>query len=98
MDKVENMALKTLVFIYKIFRPILGPKTCRFHPTCSEYAFESLRIHGFIKALLLSLKRITRCHPFHPGGYDPVPDGTAALRPEVSEAMPTTVFSPVNPK
>ncbi|MBW2571942.1 MAG: membrane protein insertion efficiency factor YidD [Deltaproteobacteria bacterium] len=51
---------------------VLAP-ACRFYPTCSEYAYESIRRYGFLKGTFFSLKRILRCHPFHPGGIDPVP-------------------------
>ncbi|NLD88129.1 MAG: membrane protein insertion efficiency factor YidD [Clostridiales bacterium] len=47
--------------------------TCRFIPTCSEYALEAVEKYGFLKGGLLALKRILKCHPFHPGGYDPLP-------------------------
>jgi putative membrane protein insertion efficiency factor len=52
--------------------PYLG-RSCRFQPTCSEYAVESLERHGIIQGLWLAVRRIGRCHPWHPGGYDPVP-------------------------
>jgi putative membrane protein insertion efficiency factor len=53
-------------------RPWLPP-LCRYQPTCSEYALEALRLHGPFRGSLLASKRICRCHPFHPGGHDPVP-------------------------
>lgn len=61
-----------LRFYKRWISPILPP-ACRFTPTCSEYAMESFTRYGFMKGLFLTLKRILRCHPFHPGGYDPVP-------------------------
>lgn len=49
------------------------PPSCRFEPSCSEYAYQALGKYGFFKGSWLAIKRIGRCHPFHPGGYDPVP-------------------------
>ena len=63
------------IFIIKIYQkiisPLLGPR-CRFYPTCSEYAKEAILKKGILKGLFLSIKRILKCHPFHPGGYDPI--------------------------
>ncbi|MDP2811179.1 MAG: membrane protein insertion efficiency factor YidD [Rhodocyclaceae bacterium] len=65
--------LIALIRTYQVaISPMLG-RSCRFHPTCSEYAVESLRRHGPARGLWLAMRRIGRCHPWHPGGYDPVP-------------------------
>jgi putative membrane protein insertion efficiency factor len=62
-----------LVRIYQYaLSPFLG-RSCRFVPSCSEYMIESLQRHGVIKGLWLGTRRVCRCHPWHPGGHDPVP-------------------------
>ncbi|WP_082468913.1 membrane protein insertion efficiency factor YidD [Sciscionella sediminilitoris] len=62
--------------------PLLPP-SCRFYPSCSEYALEALRVHGAARGTLLAVRRLLRCGPWHPGGIDPVPPrrgaGTSAL-------------------
>ncbi len=65
-----------LVFFVRVYQftlsPFLGP-SCRFYPSCSEYARQAIKRHGPLSGLILAVKRILRCHPFHPGGVDPVP-------------------------
>ncbi len=59
--------------LYQLFiSPLLG-FNCRFQPTCSQYAYDAIQVHGFFKGFGLSLKRISKCHPWHDGGFDPVP-------------------------
>ena len=71
--------LIALIALYRYcLSPLLGP-CCRFHPSCSSYALEALERHGVFAGMLLALKRIGRCHPWNPGGYDPVPDTAASL-------------------
>jgi len=65
-----------LIKIYQIFiSPLLGP-SCRYYPTCSEYAFEAIELHGVIKGSFLAIKRVLRCHPGCKGGIDHVPENT----------------------
>ncbi|MFO8055957.1 MAG: membrane protein insertion efficiency factor YidD [bacterium] len=69
---MSRVAIALLKFYKRFISPILPP-VCRFTPTCSEYAIQSYARHGFIKGTWLTTKRILKCHPFYPGGYDPVP-------------------------
>ncbi|WP_438448775.1 membrane protein insertion efficiency factor YidD [Gorillibacterium sp. sgz5001074] len=61
------------VRFYRKFLSPLKPPTCRFYPTCSQYALEAIEVHGALKGSILSAVRICKCHPFHPGGIDEVP-------------------------
>ena len=63
-----------LIRLYQVTLSPILPPACRFTPTCSRYAYEALDRFGFFKGGWLAVKRIGRCHPFHPGGYDPVPE------------------------
>jgi len=70
---------KILIGVIQLYRyvlsPLLGPN-CRFYPSCSCYAQQALRQHGVINGSWLAIKRISRCHPWHEGGVDPVPENT----------------------
>jgi putative membrane protein insertion efficiency factor len=69
---MKYLLVSFIILYQKLFSPWLPP-TCRFTPTCSQYAKEALLKHGLLRGLALSLKRLSKCHPFHAGGYDPVP-------------------------
>ncbi|MGB9856881.1 MAG: membrane protein insertion efficiency factor YidD [Dictyoglomaceae bacterium] len=69
-----------LIKFYKNFISPLLPHSCRFYPTCSTYALISIEKFGFIKGGFLAIRRILRCHPFNPGGYDPVPEVYIPIR------------------
>jgi uncharacterized protein len=70
---------KILITIIRAYRYLLSPwlgNHCRFHPSCSHYAAEAIEKHGTLHGLWLALRRLLRCHPWHAGGYDPVPPPT----------------------
>jgi putative membrane protein insertion efficiency factor len=69
---IRKVILSVIWFYKKAVSPYL-PGRCRYYPTCSSYAMEAVRKYGALKGSYLALKRILRCHPFHEGGYDPVP-------------------------
>jgi len=80
MKKLVSSLFVGAIRAYQLMiSPILGP-SCRFYPTCSSYAIEAIREHGPIRGSWLGTKRIGRCHPFHPGGFDPVPSPGAEDR------------------
>lgn len=68
-----KQCLKLPIHAYRRWISPLKPPTCRFYPSCSAYALEALDRHGAVKGSWLAVKRICKCHPFHPGGLDPVP-------------------------
>ena len=73
---IKTIIAEALILPIKFYRRCISPKTppsCRFTPTCSQYAIEALRKHGPLKGLYLAVRRILRCHPWGGSGYDPVP-------------------------
>ncbi len=73
---LKKILIFPLIFIVKIYQSIISPlfpPTCRYKPTCSEYAIQSLKKYGLIKGVYLSIKRVVNCHPWGGSGYDPIP-------------------------
>ncbi|MDW3095948.1 MAG: membrane protein insertion efficiency factor YidD [Gammaproteobacteria bacterium] len=70
MNKIFIVMIR---FYQMCISPMLGPH-CRFSPTCSQYALEAINTYGVVKGTYLAIKRISKCHPFHAGGHDPVPE------------------------
>ncbi|MCF6096258.1 membrane protein insertion efficiency factor YidD [Thermovorax subterraneus] len=68
---IKKIVIYLIVFYQKTISP-LKPRSCRFYPSCSEYAKLSIEKYGVLAGGMKALKRIIKCHPFHPGGYDPV--------------------------
>jgi hypothetical protein len=68
-----RLLLISCIKAYRLFISPLMANHCRFYPSCSQYAIEAINSHGVIKGSWFATRRLLRCHPFHPGGYDPVP-------------------------
>jgi uncharacterized protein len=68
----KNVALGAITLYQRFISPTLPP-SCRFIPTCSEYTYQAIAKYGLGRGVWLGMNRLLRCHPFHPGGYDPVP-------------------------
>jgi uncharacterized protein len=73
MQMLKRLLIALIRFYQMVISP-LKPPTCRFYPTCSHYGLEAVKRFGAIKGGWLTIKRIVKCHPFHPGGFDPVPE------------------------
>lgn len=68
---LSKLCIYLIKFYQKYISPLLGPN-CRFYPTCSQYSIQAFTKYGLFKGMYLSIKRVLKCHPFHPGGYDPL--------------------------
>ena len=71
------VVLRGLLYVYRLLVSPLLPRACRFHPTCSQFALDALAEHGVVTGVRLTVARLARCHPWNPGGYDPVPSRKA---------------------
>lgn len=68
---IRNILIKAIKFYQRYISPLKKP-SCRFYPTCSQYSIDAISLYGPIKGCFLAFKRILKCNPFHPGGYDPI--------------------------
>ena len=98
MRPLGNKVVRGLVFLIQLYRHMvspLRPATCRFIPTCSQYAVDALTEHGLIRGSWLAAARLVKCGPWHPGGWDPIPeplskcDGGDGRRPREARESPT---------
>lgn len=96
---VLTLPFRLLIKVYQVLiSPMLG-QNCRFHPTCSCYAHQALKRHGLVKGTWLSVRRIMKCNPMHPGGFDYVPgtnDNDEAHSERTDKAEPTSIAIPKN--
>lgn len=81
---MKGLIKKALIFLIRTYQLTISPRfshgSCRYYPTCSQYAIEAIEIHGLFKGSLLAARRILRCNPFFKGGYDPVPPKRIKMR------------------
>ena len=81
---LRQIVVAPIRFYRRVLSPLKPAPSCRFHPTCSAYAQEAILSHGVLRGGWLSVRRVAKCHPWHPGGLDPVPavPGAEAVRTE----------------
>jgi uncharacterized protein len=70
---LQRLFIAPIRFYQKVLSPLKGAPSCRFEPSCSSYMLGAISVHGVFKGSAMGVWRILKCHPFHPGGYDPVP-------------------------
>jgi len=70
---MKTLLLAAIRLYQKTLAQTVAPNTCRFYPSCSHYAYEAVQKYGAVKGGWMAIKRVARCNPLHPGGYDPVP-------------------------
>jgi uncharacterized protein len=73
VTQLPRQFLVAMIRAYQRFLSPALPPSCRFHPSCSQYALEAVTRYGALRGIWLAVRRLARCHPFHPGGFDPVP-------------------------
>lgn len=78
----QRLVLAPIRLYRRLLSPLKASGSCRFHPTCSAYAIEAVLEHGAARGSWLALRRLGRCHPLHPGGFDPVPPRRAPATEE----------------
>lgn len=78
IERLPSQLARTLIRLYQILLSPMFGNRCRFHPSCSQYALEAIDRFGVIRGTWFALGRLSRCHPFHPGGFDPVPAASAS--------------------
>ncbi|MCC2607212.1 membrane protein insertion efficiency factor YidD [Planctobacterium marinum] len=79
MEKVDKALRRALIMFIQLYQRLMSPilgQNCRFHPTCSQYSIMAIEEHGALKGSWLTIRRIIRCHPLNPGGFDPIPQKT----------------------
>ena len=90
IGRALGRAMVGLIRVYQLgISPLLGPR-CRFYPSCSRYAVEAIETHGPFKGVWLGVRRLLRCHPWNPGGLDPVPPRRAPRAHRHTHARPTS--------
>lgn len=87
MPRPLSLPARLVCLLVRAYQLVLSPlfgDCCRFTPSCSNYMLEAVRVHGVIYGVYLGLRRLARCHPWHPGGFDPVPPPRASARKDIS--------------